>query len=281
MPPKVASYMSSPVITALKSDSLAHIRNLMIRHKIGKVVITERNNVVGIISKSDFIRVLYNRKRYIKPLTNILAYEIMTSPVYAIQPGRTIKAAAQAMLKRDIGSLLVIDRDGRLSGIITRTDLVRAYAERYHGYYRVHDFMMQKVPTVNVAHSIYYVLDVMRESGVNKVVVTDGEKPVGVITKADITFLNITSLTRESAKFYKQHGITGRGFEGVVRIYTIPLAADIMSSNPLTVGPSEDLAIAADIMVKNRIGTLPVIGKERRLAGLLTKKDIIKALRRV
>jgi len=273
--------MSSPVITALKSDSLAHIRNLMIRHKIGKVVITERNNVVGIISKSDFIRVLYNRKRYIKPLTNILAYEIMTSPVYAIQPGRTIKAAAQAMLKRDIGSLLVIDRDGRLSGIITRTDLVRAYAERYHGYYRVFDFMMQKVPTVNVAHSIYYVLDVMRESGVNKVVVTDGEKPVGVITKADITFLNITSLTRESTKFYKQHGITGRGFEGVVRIYTIPLAADIMSSNPLTVGPSEDLAIAADIMVKNRIGTLPVIGKEGKLAGLLTKRDIIKALRKV
>ncbi len=282
MPPRVASYMSSPVITASKNDNLAYIRNLMIRHKVSKIVIVDNGNVIGMISRSDFIRVVFNKRRYIKPLTNILAYEIMTSPVYAIQPGRTIKAAAQAMLKRNIGSLLVLDKNGKLQGIITRTDLVRAYAERYYGCYKVADFMTDKVPTVHVTHSLYYVIDLMRETGLGKAVVVEGNKPIGVITKVDVAFLNIPSLIKGSSiKYYKRPGYTGRRFEGIVRLYTIPLAGDLMTPDPITVRPEEDLAIAADIMVKNGIGTLPVTSSDGDLVGLLTKKDVIKALRRL
>ncbi len=283
MPPRVTSYMSSPVITALRNDNLAHVRNLMIRHRIGKVVIADSNgSIAGIISKSDFIRIVYNRKRYIKPLSNIMAYEIMSSPVYAIQPGRTIRAAAQAMLRRNIGSLLVVDRDKRLSGIITKADLVRAFAERYYGKAKVNDFMEVKVPTVQKTHSIYYVVDLMNETGMGKVVVTEGNKPVGVITKSDVMFLNLEGiLGGRRVKFYKRHGVTGRGFEGIMRVYTFPLASDIMSPDPITVRPNEDLAKAADVMVKNRIGTLPVVDEHDYLVGLLTKKHIIQAIRRV
>jgi len=255
----------------------------MIRHKIGKVVITEpsRRRVEGIISKSDFIRVVYNRKRYIKPLTNIMAYEIMSSPVYGVQPGKTIKSAAHAMIKRGIGSLLVIGNDGSLIGILTKADLVRAFAEKYHDRFRVKDFMNVKLPMVMPTHSLYYVIDLMNESGLGKVVVVEEKVPVGVITKSDVMFLNLEPFLRRRVKYYKRVSITGRGFEGIVRFYTMPLAADLMSPNPLTVGIDEDLALAADIMVKNRIGTLPVVNGDGLLAGLLTKYDIIRALRKV
>jgi len=282
MPPRVVTYMSSPVITAYKNDNLAHIRNLMMRHRIGKIVITDNNgNVSGIISKSDFIRIVYNRKRYIKPLSNIMAYEIMSYPVYAIQPGRTIKAAAQAMLRRNIGSLLVIEKSRKPVGIITKADLIRAYAERYHGKAKVNDFMEPKVPTVQKTHNLYYVIDLMNETRLGKVVVTEGNKPVGVITKSDIMFLNMESVTRKRVKYYKRSGITGRGFEGVIRIYTLPLAGDIMTPDPITIRPNEDLAHAADVMMKNGIGTLPVVDEHEYLVGLLTKKHIIQAIRRM
>lgn len=283
MPPRVSTYMSKPVITATKNDSLAHIRNLMIRHRIGKIVIMDDRgkDVLGIISKSDFIRVVYNRKRYVKPLSNIMAYEIMTSPVYAIQPKRTVKAAAQAMLKKNIGSLLVLDKSGRPAGIITKADLIRAFAEKYFGYFKVSDYMTDRVPVVHVTHSLYYVIDLMGESGLGKVVVTEGNKPVGVITKSDVMFLDLETVNRSRVKYYKRAGIVGRGFKGVVRFYTIPLAGDLMTPDPITVRPSEDLAIAADIMVKNKIGTLPVVDEHGYLVGLLTKKDILRALRRV
>ncbi len=284
MPPRVTSYMSSPVITARRNDNLACIRNLMIRHKIGKIVITEEDGetIYGIISKSDFIRILYNRKKYIKPLETLFAYEIATTPVLAVRDNRTIRAVAQIMSRRNIGSLLVLDKEQKLSGIITRADLVRAYAEKYHGKYEVRDFMNQSPPTVTLSHSIFYVIDLMNESGIGKVVVVDGGKPVGVITKSDVMFMNIENLLSGSRlKFVKKRGISGRGFESVIRMYSLPIAEDVMSQNPITVRPSEDLSVAADVMTKNRIGTLPVVDDKGVLVGLLTKHDILNALRQV
>ncbi|MCD6323919.1 MAG: CBS domain-containing protein [Desulfurococcales archaeon] len=280
---RVSTYMSSPVIMAHRTDSLAHVRNLMIRHKIGKVVITdaEGRRVEGIVSKSDFVRVVYNKKRYVKPLSNIMAYEIMSSPVYAIPPGRTIKSAAHAMIKRKIGSLLVIEGSALPSGIITKADLVRAYSEKYVGRFQVKDFMNDKPPTVHPTHSLYYVIDLMNESGIGKVVVCEGGKVVGVITKSDVMFLNLDTFLRRRVKYYKRMGVVGRGFEGVVRFYTMPLAGDLMTPDPITVGENEDLAMAADVMVKNGVGTLPVTDEEGNLRGLLTKYDVLRALRKV
>ncbi len=280
MPPKIASYMSSPVITAPKDSNLAYIRDLMIRHKISKVVITEKDNVVGIISRSDFVRVAYNRKRYVKPLTEILAYEIMSSPVYAVQPSKTIKAAAQAMLKKGIGSLLVIGREEKPVGIITRTDLVRAYAERYHGRFKVREFMSTKVPVVHMTHSLYYVVDLMYETGINKVVVIDKGIVMGVITKADITFFNLDIISRITRHKGRRLALTrALGLTGLTHVSAFPLACDVMTPNPLTITPDEDLALAADVMVKHRIGTLPVVREDGKLVGLLTKLDILKALK--
>ncbi len=283
MPPRVVSYMSSPVITAYENDNLAHIRHLMIRHKIGKVVIKNpsTDEVSGIISKSDFITILYNRRKYVKPLTNIFAYEIMTQRAYAVEANRSIKHVANLMYKKRIGSLIVLDNKGKLVGIITKADLVRAYAERYQGRFRVSDFMLTDFPRVHLTHTLHYVVDLMRETGIGKAVVTDNDRPVGVITKSDVIFLDIESLLRRPVKYYKRAGLTGRRHAGVVRIYMLPLAMDIMTPDPLTVRYNEDLAIAADVMVKNRIGTLPVVDESDNLVGLITKRDIIKALRRV
>jgi len=281
MPPKISSYMSSPVIVASKNDNLAYIRNLMIRHRVGRVVIVDGDSVVGIISKSDFVRIVYNKKRYIKPLTNIYAYEIMSSPVYAIQPSKTIKAAAYAMLKRNIGSLLVIERNGKLHGIITKMDLIRAFAEKYRGKFKVSDYMIERVPTVHTTHSLYYVISLMGESGLGKVVVVDEDRVVGVITKADIMFVNIGGLVGSTSRLIRRVSFLNKGFNNIMGIYALPLASDVMTPNPITIELNEDLALAADIMVKHRLGTLPVVNKEGRLLGLLTKDTIIKALRNV
>jgi len=254
----------------------------MIRHRISRVVIVDGNTIVGIISKNDFVRIIYNRKRYIKPLVNIYAYEIMSSPVFAIQPSKTIKAAAHAMLKRGIGSLLVIERErnGRLLGIITKTDLVRAFAEKYRGRFKVSDFMIERVPTVHITHSIYYIINLMSETGIGKVVVVDKDRVVGVITKSDVMFLNLIAAS-SIARYGRRIGIVSKSIEGLMEVYALPLAEDFMTPNPITVEPSEDLAVAADIMVKHRLGTLPVVHKDGRLVGLLTKDNVVKALRSV
>jgi len=121
----------------------------------------------------------------------------------------------------------------------------------------------------------------MGESGLGKVVVIDEDRVVGVITKADIMFMNIGGLISSTLRFIRRTSLLDRGFSNIVGIYALPLASDVMTPNPITIESNEDLALAADIMVKHRLGTLPVVNKEGRLLGLLTKDTIIKALRNV
>ena len=276
MPAKVSSYMTSPVIAASPYDNLAHIRNLMIRHHVGRVVIVEDSKPIGIITKSDFIRALFSRRRYTKPLEEIKAEEVMTRELIVIEENKSIKNAAKLMIRYGISGLPVVTRDGGLVGIITLTDLTRAYAERYRGRLRVFDAMRKDPPIVSRSHSLFYIADLLSKDPAGKVIVVEGNKPVGIITKSDVAFLN-TLLLSHNIKYIKRTSIE-KGRATAVRIYAIPIAADIMTPNPLTTKPLEDLALAADTMIKNNISGLPVVDDEGNLMGIVTKIEIARAL---
>lgn len=279
MPAKVSSYMSSPVIAASPYDNLAHVRNLMIRHHVGRIVVVEDNRPIGIITKSDFIRALFTRRRYTKPLEEIKAEDVMTRDLVVIEENKGIKNAAKLMLRYSISGLPVVSREGELVGIITLTDLTRAYAERYRGRLCVSDAMRKDVPTVTRSHSLFYIADLISRDPAGKVIVVEGGKPVGIIAKSDIAFINTLLLTHDIK--YIRRISTEKGRATMVRIYAIPVAADIMTPDPLTAKPLEDLALAADTMIKNNISGLPVVDDEGNLMGIVTKIEIARALSRL
>ncbi len=279
MPVKVLSYMSSPVIAASPYDNLAHIRNLMIRHHVGRIVIVEDNKPVGIITKNDFIRALFSRRRYVKPLDEIKAEEIMTRNIVVVEENKSIKNAAKLMLRYGVSGLPVVSREGMLVGIITLTDLTRAYAERYQGKLRVTDVMRRNPSVVSRSHSLFYVVDLLSKDPAGKVIVVEGGKPVGVIAESDVAFINTLALPRD-VKYIKRVS-TVKGRATTIRVYAMPIAADIMTPNPLTAKPLEDLALAADTMIKNNISVLPVVDEEDNLMGIVTKIEIARAITRL
>lgn len=278
MAPKAASYMTSPVITAKSSDNLLHVRNLMIRHRISRVVIMEDGEVNGIVCKSDFTKILFNRKRYLKPMDAIAASEIMSSPVYAVSPDRSIKSVAKCMIRYEIGSLLVIDNDKNLCGIITATDVLKAFSEKYRGMLRVTDVMSRNPATAYPTHSIFYVIDGLVHSGSKSViVVNEDNEPLGIITRSDILTLFFNFNTSVSLSPLSQKHT--RSLCAILKSGVVPIASDVMTRDPITINYDEDLAVAADIMVKNKISNLPVVNQTNTLVGIVTKDDIIKALK--
>jgi CBS domain-containing protein len=56
------------------------------------------------------------------------------------------------------------------------------------------------------------------------------------------------------------------------------LASDVMTPDPVTTTADSDLADAAYIMLRNRIGGLPVVDSKQALAGIVTKTDVVRAL---
>jgi CBS domain-containing protein len=269
---RVSDYMSSRVVVAEPRDTLARIRNLMLHNDISRVVVVEGSKPIGIVTETDISRVLLSEsiRDSPRPIDSILASEVMTSPVVSVGPRVYLKNAASLMIKGGFSGLPVVDGDGNLVGIITKTDIVRAYAEHYHGLCKVREVMSSPVVTVNPFHSIYRVGKLIEKHNIGRVVVLDGGRPVGIITKTDLTF-RLAGYSPRKIKFEDESRRT-------IKTLRVPVASDIMTPNPLTIGDSEDVAKAAEIMISHKISGLPVVNDSGSLVGIITKTDIVRVV---
>ncbi|MEM0285485.1 MAG: CBS domain-containing protein [Sulfolobales archaeon] len=274
---KVEHYMSHPVIVAHPQDNLARVRNLMLKYKVGHIVVSVDERPQGMISRSDFVKLMYNRKWLYKPLTDIKAQDIMSKPVYAILPTRSVTYAARRMLEKSVGSLVIVKDIAtmKITGIITRTDLVRAYSENFEGLHKVGDYIEKDVQTCSPEHSVFYAIE--KVAAGQPVVVVDKGKVVGVVTARDLAFLSMAATGIK--KPLRVKGISPRGFETAIKIYPAVMVSEIMDTDVVTVKLEEDLALVAQIIVRNNVDALPVTSSSGELVGVITKYTVLKALR--
>jgi CBS domain-containing protein len=61
--------------------------------------------------------------------------------------------------------------------------------------------------------------------------------------------------------------------------HVITIAGSVMKYAPITIARDSDLVEAARLMKRNRMGGIPVLDLDNNLVGIITKTDIIKALR--
>ena len=269
---RVSDYMNSKVVVVDPRDTLARVRNLMLHNDISRVIVVEGLKPIGIVTETDISRILLNEsvRDSPRPIDSILVSEVMTSPVISIGSRVYLKNAALLMIKGGFSGLPVVDGDGNLVGIITKTDIVRAYAEHYSGLCKVHEVMSSPVITVNPLHSIYRVGKLIEKHNIGRVVVLDGGRPVGIITKTDLTF-RIAGYSPRKIKFEDESRRS-------IRMLRVPVASDIMTPDPLTIGYLEDVAKAAEIMLSNKISGLPVVNDSGVLVGIITKTDIVRVV---
>ncbi|MEM1872989.1 MAG: CBS domain-containing protein [Acidilobaceae archaeon] len=277
---RVSTYMSSPVHVVHPTDTLAYARNLLLEKGVSRlVVVDDDEKPVGVLTLSDIARVIMLGSE--RELDEILVREVMSKPPVVIEESKTLKTAARLMLKHKIGGLPVVDEEGALVGIVTRTDLVRAFADRYEGRYTVRDLMRKSFPVLRRSHSIYYAAKLIEADISGKAVVLDEEgRPVGVVTRRDIAFLDLSLLSRRGKESYRKVKARhpARGELSPARLYLVPLVEDVMSSDVVTTKPSADAAEAARVMLEHGIGCLPVVDEAGRAIGLLTKIEILYAI---
>ena len=113
----------------------------------------------------------------------------MSSPVETVSPDTPAHVAAETMLDEDIGSVIVVDDEGHLEGILTATDFVHVAAEqRWAADATVGTYMTTNVRTTTANETIRDVSDAMIENGFHHMpVVDDDEGVVGIISTTDIT----------------------------------------------------------------------------------------------
>ncbi len=114
----------------------------------------------------------------------VKAGAIAKRPAITVEPSATIEEAARIMAERRIGFLPVVS-SGRLVGVISERDIVRAVASGASPKALVEEVMRREVVTVNFNDDVEAVWSLMREMGIRHIVVMRGDEIYGVISIRD------------------------------------------------------------------------------------------------
>jgi sulfide:quinone oxidoreductase len=107
--------------------------------------------------------------------------EVMAADPLLVEPEDTLGEVAEKMRERDVGSAAVT-MWGRLIGILTSRDLLRAFAGRVHpSEARVREWMTAEPVAVSPDTTLDAAVTLMTEYGVHHLPVVEGERPVGML----------------------------------------------------------------------------------------------------
>ncbi len=144
----VSKYMTHNVITIGPDKSLAEAARLFVVNNIsGLPVINQTKNLLGILTEADLLAAiglpcrhptcgvwyriehLFKHETHIRGLAGYVGDMMYKIPVYT-QEEKSLHQAIDLMKKKHVKKLIVTDRDDRVSGIITRGNIIKALLER-------------------------------------------------------------------------------------------------------------------------------------------------------
>ena len=113
--------------------------------------------------------------------------DIMEKNVITIENDKTAQEAAEIIAEKDISFLVVIN-DGIPQGVLIESDFVRkiAAADKKSSEVKVSDIMSYKFRSVDPTTTIEDAVQKMLNKNIRRLLVTDNEKLVGVITQTDL-----------------------------------------------------------------------------------------------
>lgn len=261
---------SSPVISIKPESSIFEALSLMQKNFIKRIVIAVKNKPVGIVTERDINRFLGEDKTA-RAIDEIPVKHVMQKNVITITDGFEdhFEQCSARMETFKIGSVILVDDNGDMIGIVSRTDLVKVYASVFGGKYLVSDFMSKKIVTCRGADSLRFALNLMNKNEVSRLVVTDQNgAPLGLIT---------TNTLLVHSDYFTKGRTRSRDYLIPIEKGETLVVSDLLDEKLVTISKDDDLATAAGMMIKEKISGIPVTDSKNNLIGIVSKTDIVKA----
>lgn len=122
----VRGIMTTSVVAVRPDTSCRELAVMFREHRVsGFPVTAEDGTVVGVVSESDLVALVAGRHhRGHRRDDQATAGDLMTRPAVTVSPDDLVRTAARVMQSRRVQRLPVVDRDGRLEGIVSRSDVL-------------------------------------------------------------------------------------------------------------------------------------------------------------
>jgi CBS domain-containing protein len=267
-------------ITITPNTNILDARDILLRYRIGRLVVEFNKKPVGIVTEKDIARnvSIFNKK----PIEKILVQDIMSKDLVTVSPDATTYECAKQMKNHSISSVIIQDTLSKLIGVITKSDLVSTFLVQSTASLNISKIMTKKVITVSPDDSVFVVQSILFNNKISRVVVTKNKRPVGIITYRDFIPAKTFNFHKEFLDpIEKEEVSSGSNLNefNVNRLsYLLTFSAkDIMTREPFVVNPNDDVYTAAILMVRHGISGIPVVSN-KKLVGIVTKSDIVNVL---
>jgi len=260
--------ISGEVYMVGPNDSVAHVRNMFMKHKTTRLLVYDEKPI-GVITQKDLSDAFFAERTNTDALH---VSEVMTRKVLSVEANEPVERVVRTMVLDRVSGLAVQEK-GEVIGEVTKRDLVKYYADNHKGEAQVSDVMTKGVKTITESHSVLNAVKIMKKHGVGRLVVMNDKKMVGIISEGDVsmfqgkakptmvTFIRktITGLSKKSSKSYPA------------------TVGELMREGVITIKEDADAAQAARIMLDKKVGSL-IVAENDAPIGMVSKTDIIKHL---
>ena len=260
--------MSKDVYLIGPNDNLATVKHLFQQRGISRALVYDEKPI-GMITESDLSAAFFEEHRGID---EIRVKEVMKKGVLTVPSSATPEEIAKVMHENDVHGIPVMV-DGKIDGIVTKSDIVRYFADNYKGKTKIEELMEKDYQIIKEFHSIFKAAKMMKEKKTDRLVVMRDREPIGIISDRDISLASF-GLRPSKVIFLRkaEHGPLHR------HIHTYPLiVADVMKENLMCIAKTADAASGARMMTEKDVGSL-LVKKGDKTEGIITKHSYIRYL---
>lgn len=265
----VKDIMKEKVFLIDKDQNIHDALKLMKKHKISRlpVVNTNSDNVkklVGMLTEKDIaIRLSSSRYGNLAP-SHFHVSTVMSTDLVTVESARSIGKAAKSMIENKIGGMPVVD-DGEIVGILTKTDFIEICQGKPFNNTDIASRMTEDVVTVSPEDRLVHARRCIIDKEIGRIPVSEGNELEGIVTAKDIA--NAMVSFRKVVPDKHQ----------AARIRNL-LVGDVMTQNLKTITSDASIEEASQLMLENNFSGIPVSDGENRLAGIITKTDLMNLI---
>lgn len=178
--------MTVPIETVDANTSVEVAAKRMAEKSIHRMLVTEAEKPVGIISISNFMANIAEQE----PVKRQTVGDVMSDTFLVCREDTSVLSASRTMTQAGWRSIVVVNAKGKLLGFITGRDLVHLAGKDVDENLKVNQFMNRKILTIDINASLQQAADLMIQNHRHRVVVLDTNDPdsfpLGILSSFDI-----------------------------------------------------------------------------------------------
>jgi len=190
--------MTKPVDTIQATTPLTEAADLFMQKRVGRFLVLENEKPVGTISLSDFVASLADRIKSKREKVG----DVMSHAILVCRGKTPVLSAAYAMTSSGWRSVLVVDLNGKVIGVVSGHDLMHLVKTGVDEKMTVRD-VMHPALTIDINASLREAADMLIQNHYHRLVVVDKENPDSFPLGAISTFDIVAEMARPDSIWQK------------------------------------------------------------------------------